>query len=155
MVPATPLNCPRTVEIIMCFTEKPAAVCAGSICQVVVAADAEKVSAAESAVPRVILESRWPMEFSFSVFEYFFQESFGCNQKLFRCGPKNILQGCHQIFQARGADVAKLAHVKPEHRNVELLENVQSLRGDTRFDHAAIISLPLTANQFALFHAVQ
>src|SRR5882757_1681961 len=60
-VPVTPLNCPRTVAIIMCLTENPAAVCAGSICQVVVAAGDGTAKDAASVAAREDFASNWPI----------------------------------------------------------------------------------------------
>src|SRR5437870_6435762 len=63
MVPVTPLNCPRTVEIIRCFTANPAAVCCGSICQVVIVAPAETAKTAARVALIAVRESSWPMDF--------------------------------------------------------------------------------------------
>src|SRR5437016_4003726 len=60
-VPLTFLNSPRTVEIIMCFTANCAAVCAGSICHVVVAAVACSVIAAVKITALTNFLIAWPI----------------------------------------------------------------------------------------------
>src|SRR6266478_8720867 len=76
-VPVTPLNCPRTVEIIRCFTANPAAVCCGSICQVVVVAAAETAKTAARVALIVVRESSWSMIFYF-LMELRFVGNFFC-----------------------------------------------------------------------------
>src|SRR6266700_6471514 len=89
-VPVTPLNCPRTVEIIRCFTANPAAVCCGSICQVVVGAAAETAKTAARAALIVARESSCSMDFSFLI-ELRFVANFFCSEfvkQTLRCPAK-------------------------------------------------------------------
>src|SRR5580704_12090008 len=60
-VPFTLLKPPRTVEIARCFTENCAAVCIGSICQVVEAAEAGSVINAARPVASAKRAREWPM----------------------------------------------------------------------------------------------
>src|SRR5579863_1411783 len=108
-----PLNSPRTVEIIRCFTAKLAAVCAGSICQVVVAAAAGNAKAAARVALSVILESNWPMWFSFfscRVFDAW--ELFGCVLRTLRCFWNDFFQGTGKRFEPRCAHILELPFVK-------------------------------------------
>src|ERR1700727_270889 len=67
-VPFTLLNAPRTVEIARCFTENCAAVCAGSSCQVVVAAVAGNDKSAARPVASAKRVRDWTMVFSPLIF---------------------------------------------------------------------------------------
>src|SRR5580704_14634403 len=59
--PFTLVNAPRTVEIIKCLTANCADECAGSICQVEVAAEAGRERAAASPAVTAMREKSWPM----------------------------------------------------------------------------------------------
>src|SRR5580658_792178 len=60
-VPLRLVNAPRTVEMARCLTANCAAECAGSICQVVVAAAAGSERAAARPAAIAMREKTWPM----------------------------------------------------------------------------------------------
>src|SRR6185312_14578318 len=76
-VPFTLLKPPRTVEIARCFTENCAAVCAGSICHVVVAAETGSVINAARPAASVKRVRDWPIVLSplFFSFEIRFRQT--------------------------------------------------------------------------------
>src|SRR6266404_4206881 len=140
-IPVMPLNCPRTVAIIMCLTENPAAVCAGSICQVVVAAGAGTANAATRVAARASLDNDWSILFFLPNLKCSpRREILGCALSVIRCLWNDFFQRRCKTFQAG---------------RVELFQNVQTGRGDAGSYHAAVIDLAFSGNQPAFFHAIE
>src|SRR6266404_3718677 len=111
-VPVTPLNCPRTVAIIMCLTENPAAVWAGSICQVVVAAGAGTANAATRVAARASLDSVWSILFFLPHLKCSAtKEIVGCTLSVIRCLRNDFFQRRCKIFQAGLDESAELSSV--------------------------------------------
>jgi hypothetical protein len=57
--------------------------------------------------------------------------------------------------EVRDGHVSELSFVKLVDRFIELLEQLEALRGDASFDHAAIILLTMAGNQGLFFQAIE
>src|SRR5215469_749774 len=67
----------------------------------------------------------------------------------------HFLEQFRQLLQASDGHMAELSFVQIVHRLVELLQEIQTFRGDARFDDAAIVFLALTRDPGVFFHTVE
>src|SRR6266850_553096 len=151
--PVTLLKAPRTVEMARWRTENCAEECAGSICQLELAAAAGSERVAARPAVRAIREKMFPICVPLLWLIAFLK--LVPRDQLLKLARANLLQQTAENFKPGCRHVPELPLVQFVDWLVKGFQETEGARRDARLDDAAIVNLTFAGDEAVLFHAVK